>query len=112
MEPLNKSATAERRVFCPIRAGQKTGNPYRILPFSEPSAGEKSLAASSYRMIQSFTRAKQKRERKMAGVMPYFNFNESYAEAVKRPDFPNRSAKTYCVLGRHQCLLWQQRNVF
>ena len=53
-EPLNKLATAEQRIFSPIRAVQKTGNPYRIPPFSEPSAGEKSLAASSCRMIQSF----------------------------------------------------------
>ena len=54
MEPLNNSSAAGQRIFFPIRAVQKTGNPYRIPPFSEPSAGKKSLAASSCRIIQSF----------------------------------------------------------
>ena len=56
-EPLNKSAAAERRIFSPIRAVQKTGNTYSIPPFFEPSAGEKSLAASSCRIIQSFLKS-------------------------------------------------------
>ena len=54
METLNNSSAAEQRIFSPIRAVQKTGNTYSIPPFSEPSAGEKSLAASSCRIIQSF----------------------------------------------------------
>ena len=37
----------------PHPCGSKTGNTYSIPPFSEPSAGEKSLAASSCRIIQS-----------------------------------------------------------
>ena len=53
-ETLNNSSAAGQRIFSPIRAVQKTENTYRIPPFSEPSAGEKSLAASSCRMIQSF----------------------------------------------------------
>ena len=53
-ETLNNSSASGQRIFSPIRAVPKTGNPYRIPPFSEPSAGEKPLAASSCRMIQSF----------------------------------------------------------
>ena len=39
-ETLNNSSAAGQQIFFPIRAVQKTGNPYRIPPFSEPSAGE------------------------------------------------------------------------
>ena len=53
-ETLNNSSAAGQRIFSPIRAVQKTGNTYSIPPFSEPSVGEKSLAASSCRIIQSF----------------------------------------------------------
>ena len=55
-ETLNNSSAAGKLIFSPIRAVQKTGNTYSIPPFSEPSVGEKSLAASSCRIIQSFLR--------------------------------------------------------
>ena len=55
-EPLNNSSAAGQRIFSPIRSVQKTGNTYSIPPFSKPSAEEKSLAASSCRIIQSFLR--------------------------------------------------------
>ena len=54
--PLNKSSSAERRIFCPIRAVLKTGNTYSIPLFSELSAKPKSSAASSCRFNQSFSK--------------------------------------------------------
>ena len=56
-EPLNKSASAGRRIFCPIRAVLKAGNTYSIPPLSELSAETKSSAASSCRFNQSFPNA-------------------------------------------------------
>ena len=44
-EPLNKPSAAERQIFCPSRAVPKTGNTYRIPPFSELSSEPKSPAA-------------------------------------------------------------------
>ena len=54
METLNKSSAAERRIFCHIRAVQKTGNTYSIPTFFGLSAETKSPAVSSCRFIQSF----------------------------------------------------------
>ena len=53
-EPLNNTAAAERRVFCPIRAVPKLGNTQSIPPISVLSAESKSLATSSCRIIQRF----------------------------------------------------------
>ena len=53
-EPLNKSSSAGRRIFCPTRAVLKAGNTYSIPPLSELSSEAKSSAASSCRFNQSF----------------------------------------------------------
>ena len=53
-EPLNKSSSAGRRIFCPTRAVLKAGNTQSIPPLSELSAETKSSAASSCRFNQSF----------------------------------------------------------
>ena len=58
-EPLNNSATAGWRVFCPIRAVPKLGNTQSIPAISVLSAEPKSLATSSCRMIQRFPRTHQ-----------------------------------------------------
>ncbi len=55
-EPLNKSSSAGRRIFCPTRAVLKAGNTQSIPPLSELSAETKSSAASSCRFNQSFLR--------------------------------------------------------
>ncbi len=53
-EPLNQSSSAQCRIFCPIRALQKVGNPYRIPPLFEGSAEAKSLGIRACRLNQSF----------------------------------------------------------
>ena len=53
-EALNKSSSAEQRIFCPIRAVRKTGNTSSIPVFFELSPVTKSLAVSSCRFNQSF----------------------------------------------------------
>lgn len=53
-EPLNKSSSAEQRIFCPIRAVQKTGNTSSIPVLFELSPVTKSLAVSSCRFNQRF----------------------------------------------------------
>ena len=55
-KPLNNSATAGWRVFCPIRAVPKLGNTQSIPAISVLSAEPKSLATSSCRIIQRFPR--------------------------------------------------------
>ena len=70
-EPLNKSSSAGRRIFCPTRAVLKAGNTYSIPPLSELSAETKSSAASSCRFIQSFlteSRGRWKPGRETAGI--------------------------------------------
>ena len=63
-EPLNNSATAGWRVFCPIRAVPKLGNTQSIPAISVLSAEPKSLATSSCRIIQRFpNRSKPPRSR-------------------------------------------------
>ena len=54
MEPLNKSSSAECRIFYHIRAVQKVGNTYSISPLFELSAEAKSLGIRSCRFNQSF----------------------------------------------------------
>ena len=53
-EPLNKSSSAECRIFYHIRAVQKVGNTYSISPLFEGSAEAKSLGIRSCRLNQSF----------------------------------------------------------
>ena len=56
-EPLNQSSSsssADCRIFCPVRALQKVGNPYRIPPLFELSAEAKSLGIRACRLNQSF----------------------------------------------------------
>ena len=53
-EALNQSPSAEQRIFFPSCAVSKAGNTQSIPPFWKPSSGEKSLAVSSRRLIQSF----------------------------------------------------------
>ena len=53
-EPLNNSAAAGWRVFCPIRSVLKLGNTQSIPPILVLSAEPKSLATSSCRIIQRF----------------------------------------------------------
>ena len=55
-ETLNKSSSAEQRIFSSIRAASKAGNTQSIPPLLNPSAREKSLAVGSCRFIQSFLR--------------------------------------------------------
>ena len=55
-ESLNKSSSAEQRIFSSIRAASKAGNTYSIPPLLNPSAREKSLAVGSCRFNQSFLR--------------------------------------------------------
>ena len=54
METLNKSPSAEQRIFFPSCAVLKAGNTQSIPPLLIPSSGEKSHAVSSRRFIQSF----------------------------------------------------------
>ena len=54
METLNKSPSAEQRIFFPSCSVPKVGNTYSIPPLSTPSSGEKTLAVSSRRFNQSF----------------------------------------------------------
>ena len=56
LESLNKSSSAEQRIFCPNHAVRKTGNTYSIPTFSALSLGTKSLAVSTCRFNQSFLR--------------------------------------------------------
>ncbi len=56
-EPLNKSSSAECRIFCPIRTVQKVGNTYSIPPLFELSAVPKSLDISSCRFSQRFLKS-------------------------------------------------------
>ena len=51
---MNKSSSAEQRIFSPSRAVSKVGNTQSIPPLLKPSSGEKSLAVSSRQFIQSF----------------------------------------------------------
>ena len=53
-ETLTKSSSAEQRIFFPSCAVSKAGNTQSIPPLWKPSSGEKSLAVSSRRLIQSF----------------------------------------------------------
>ncbi|HBJ16343.1 MAG TPA: hypothetical protein DIT87_06670 [Clostridiales bacterium] len=53
-ESLNRSSSAEQRIFFSIRADSKTGNTQSIPPLLNPSPREKSLAVSSRRPNQSF----------------------------------------------------------
>ena len=53
-ESLNKSSSAEQRIFSSIRAASKAGNTYSIPPLLKPSSREKSRAVSSRRFNQSF----------------------------------------------------------
>ena len=53
-EPLNKSSTAEQRIFCSLSAVWKIGNTYSIPRFPKLSEEAKSLAVSSCRFNQSF----------------------------------------------------------
>ena len=57
-ETLNKSAAAERRAFCPIRAVPKLGNTQSIPTILVLSAEPKSLAVSSCRFNQSFPKCR------------------------------------------------------
>ena len=55
-EPLNKSPSAEQRIFCSLSAVWKIGNTYSIPRFFKLSEEAKSLAVSSCRFNQSFHR--------------------------------------------------------
>ena len=57
-EPLNKSTSAEQRIFFPGCAVSKVGNTYSIPPLLKPSSSEKSFAVSSCRFIQSFLKSR------------------------------------------------------
>ena len=56
-ESLNKSSSAEQRIFSSIRAASKAGNTYSIPPLLNPSSREKSLAVGSRRFNQSFLKS-------------------------------------------------------
>ena len=72
-EPLNNSATAGWRVFCPIRAVPKLGNTQSIPAISVLSAEPKSLATSSCRIIQRFLRNQ---------AVPFFISSENSKRAL------------------------------
>ena len=66
-ETLNKSTSAEQRIFYPQSAVRKTENTQSIPSFSVPCLRTKSLAVSSRGFIQSFPRI----SRADVGIGPY-----------------------------------------
>ena len=62
-----------RREIFPQPKVQKTVESCMDFPFLNRTDGGKDPLPSRRRIVQSFPRAKQKRERKMVGVIPYFS---------------------------------------
>ena len=115
-DTLNNSSAAGQRSFSSIRGVPKTGNPYRIPPFSEPSAGEKSLAASSCRIIQSFP--KKSCHFKRNGRLFLFHCAKLLLLPQTLPQFPHQREQPHqihqqhkrCKADHHRCMVYRQHH--
>ena len=96
-EPLNKSSTAEQRIFCSLSAVWKIGNTYSIPRFSKLCEEAKSLAVGSCRINQSFLRIFRPRRHgfcRWSWCVRCFRPYRSHC-------FPDVSFCSHCCTGRY-----------
>ena len=116
-ETLNKSPSAEQRLFSPIRAVPKAGNTQSIPPLSELSASEKSLAVSSRGFTQSFPREDGSR-RMWRDTAPGIRAGENPANMAGMVSAGSIPAPAGCSIGHppfcterarpHQPMAWRR----
>ena len=111
-ETLNKSPSAEQRIFFSIRAVLKAGNTQSIPPLSEPSAKEKSLAVGSCRFLQSFLRKNWKNLFTFADNSCILCREQSRRPCVKchrDGEFARRTKERFPRWGhRTRCCIWEK----